>query len=90
RELNQLAHKIRQLELPLLVHRFIFGILKPDSPTPSPVAEAPINNLPLIMENIYVYNSTRVVYYAPSDMSSLKGMHHKRIRSAQSWYGGRP
>ncbi|KAH9033641.1 hypothetical protein EDB85DRAFT_1864327 [Lactarius pseudohatsudake] len=88
RELNRLAHKIRQPELPLLVRRFIFGILKPDSPTP--VAEAPIDNLPLITENIYVYNSARVVYYAPSDMSSLKGMHHERIRSAQSWYGGRP
>jgi len=37
-----------------------------------------------------VYNSARVVYYAPSDISGLKGMHRERIRSTQSWYGGRP
>ncbi len=88
RDLNQLARKIRQLELPLLVRRFIFGILNPDSPTP--VVEVPIDDLPHITEKVYVYNSARVVYYAPSDISGLRGMHRERIRSTRSWYRGRP
>ncbi|KAH9017740.1 hypothetical protein EDB83DRAFT_2508493 [Lactarius deliciosus] len=87
-ELDRLTCKIGQPELPLLVHCFIFGVLNPDSPTPA--AEVPVDNLPLITEKIYVYNSARMVYYAPSDMSSLRGMHHERIWSARSWYGGRP
>jgi hypothetical protein len=37
-----------------------------------------------------MYNSARVVYYAPSDISGLRGIHRERIRSTRSWYGGRP
>jgi hypothetical protein len=87
-DLYLLSQKIRQPDFPLLVRRFLFAALNPDSPpTPTTVDNL---NLPDITENIYVYNSARVVYYAPSDISGLKGMHRERIRSTQSWYGGRP
>jgi hypothetical protein len=89
-DLYRLAQKIKHHNLPLLVRRFLFGAMNPDSPTP--IAEVPSNHLPDIPENlkVYVYNSARVVYYAPSDISGLRGMHRERIRSTSSWYGGRP
>ena len=84
-ELNLLAQKIRQPDLPLLTHRFLFRVLNPDSPVP-----ATANNLPKITEKIYVYSSAWVIYYVPSDISGLGGMHRERIRSVQSWYSGQP
>ncbi|KAF8954137.1 hypothetical protein BDZ97DRAFT_1634965, partial [Flammula alnicola] len=46
------------------------------------------NELPDISGKTYVYNSARAVFYAPSDLSGLGGLHHERIRSVSSWYGG--
>ena len=85
----QLARKIDQPELPLLVRHFLYGVLYPDSPTPS--ADLAPGALPDIPENlkVYVYHSARVVYYAPSDISGLRGMHQERIRSTSCWYRGR-
>jgi len=84
-ELNLLAWKIKQPDLPRLARRFLFSTLNPDSPIPTAV-----NDLPEITGKIYVYNSAHVVYYAPSDFSGLRGMHRERIRSAASWHSGRP
>jgi hypothetical protein len=90
RNIFQLARKIDQPGLPQLVHRFLYGVLNPNSPTP--IADLAPDNLPVIPENfrVYVYGSARVVYYAPSDVSGLRGMHQERIRSTSRWYGGRP
>ena len=85
REINLLAQKIRQPNLPQLARRFLFGALNPDLPIP-----AAVNDLPDIAGKVYVYNSAHVVFYAPSKFSGMRGMHHERIRSAPSWYSGRP
>ncbi|KAJ3505225.1 hypothetical protein NLJ89_g7528 [Agrocybe chaxingu] len=82
RDIYELAHKIKQPDLPLLARRFLYGVLNHNSPTPA--AAVPIDNLPDITEKVYVYNSARVVYYAPSDVSGLRGMHRERIRSVRS------
>ncbi|KAJ6544946.1 hypothetical protein B0H10DRAFT_2386391 [Mycena sp. CBHHK59/15] len=37
-----------------------------------------------------MYNSARAVFYAPSDVSGIGGMHHERIRAVNSWYCGPP
>ena len=42
-ELNLLAQKIRQPDLPLLTHRFLFRVLNPDSPVPA-TAKQPAKN----------------------------------------------
>ena len=84
RDLQSLAQKIRQPDLPRLAHQFLFGALNPDAPIPA------LDDLPEITEPIYVHNSARVVFYAPSDFSGLRGMHQERIRSAASWHHGRP
>ena len=70
--------------------RFLYSILYPNSPTP--IADLAPDDLPLIPKNlkVYVYNSARVVYFAPSDVSGVRGMHQERIRSTSSWYGGCP
>ncbi|KAJ7899505.1 hypothetical protein B0H14DRAFT_2278305, partial [Mycena olivaceomarginata] len=41
-------------------------------------------------ERVYLYNSARAVFYAPSDVSGIGGMHHERIRATKSWYRGPP
>ena len=85
RQLNLLALKIKQPDLPRLTRRFLFNSLNPDSPIPIAV-----NDLPEITGKIRLYNSAHVVYYAPSDVSGMRGMHHERIRSTVSWHSGRP
>jgi hypothetical protein len=84
RKLYRLAQRIRQPDLPLLARQFLFSELNPNLPIPS------VDHLPEITGKIYMYNSARVVYYAPSDISGLRGMHREWIRSTRSWYGGRP
>lgn len=90
RNIFQLARKINQPELPQLVRHFLYGVLNPDPPTASD--DLASGTLPDIPENlkVYVYQSARVVYYAPSDISGLRGMHQERIRSTSRWYCGRP
>ncbi|KAN0126130.1 hypothetical protein V8E53_015345 [Lactarius tabidus] len=43
-----------------------------------------------ITGKVYIYNSAHVVFYVPSNFSGLRGMHHKQIRSAPSWYSDAP
>ncbi|KAJ3513244.1 hypothetical protein NLJ89_g3056 [Agrocybe chaxingu] len=88
RDIYLLARCIRQPDLPLLTRRFLFGVLYPKSRTPP--AAIPIDQLPQITGKVYVFNSARAVYYAPSDISGLGGMHHKRIRSVRLWYSSHP
>ena len=83
RELDLLAQKIRQPDLPLLARQFLFRVLNPNSPVP-----ATADSLLKITEKIYMYSSACVVYYVPSDISGLGGMHRERIRSVQLWYSG--
>ena len=86
----QLTQKIDQPKLPQLVRRFLYSVLYPNLPTP--IANLAPDDLPLIPKNlrVYIYNSARVVYFAPSDVSGVRGMHQERIRSTSSWYGGHP
>jgi hypothetical protein len=90
RNIFQLAWKIDQPGLPQLVRCFLYGVLNPNSPTP--IADLAPDDLPVIPENfrVYVYGSARIIYYVPSDVSGLRGMHQERIRLTSRWYGGRP
>ena len=78
-QLNLLALKIKQPDLPQLTRRFLFNSLNPDLPIPIAV-----NDLPEITEKIHLYNSAHVMYYVPSDVSGMRAMHHEQIRSMSS------
>ncbi|KAF8804198.1 hypothetical protein BYT27DRAFT_7302293 [Phlegmacium glaucopus] len=79
RELNALAVHVNQPDLPNLLHYFLHDQL----PTLNPTR---IN----ITSPIYVYHSAVAHFYAPSDPSGLRGMHHERIRSTPTWRGTGP
>ncbi|KAF9530756.1 hypothetical protein CPB83DRAFT_920826 [Crepidotus variabilis] len=83
-----LARHVQQQDLPVLLRRFLYQQLHPDSNIPA--TQIPNNQLPLpsTHHRIHVYNSARAVFYAPSDLSGLGGLRHERIRSTKSWYGG--
>ena len=44
--------------------------------------------LPTGLGTVRLYNSARAVFYAPSDLSGVSGMHQERIRATRSWYRG--
>jgi hypothetical protein len=69
-----------------LIRRFLFDQLNPDAPLPG--ARIQLDQCPEFSERVFLYNSARAVFYAPSDVSGVGGMHHERIRATKSWYRG--
>ena len=81
RDIYLLASAVKQPQLPLLTRRFLFDTLNPESDVPA--SRLPDAELPDIPGKVYVYNSARAVFYAPSDLSGIGGMRHERIRSVR-------
>lgn len=50
----------------------------------------PNDSLPHATGTVRVYSSAKAVFFAPSDLSGLGGMHHEQIRATSSWRGGPP
>ncbi|KAF7333067.1 hypothetical protein MVEN_02371300 [Mycena venus] len=88
RDVHHLAVHIGQPRLHELIRRFLYDQLNPDAATAG--GQAPISDCPEFSERIYVFNSARAVFYAPSDVCGVGGMHHERIRATKSWYRGPP
>ncbi|KAJ6591937.1 hypothetical protein B0H10DRAFT_1925050 [Mycena sp. CBHHK59/15] len=88
REVHQLAVHIRQPRLHELIRRFLFDQMHPHAAIPG--GRVPIADCPEFSERVFMYNSARAVFYAPSDVCGIGGMHHERIRATQSWYRGPP
>ncbi|KAJ7932345.1 hypothetical protein B0H13DRAFT_2518823 [Mycena leptocephala] len=89
REVHQLAEYVDQPRLCELIRRFLYDQLNPDAPMPG--GRIPLEQCPVFVnERIYIFNSARAVFYAPSDVSGVGGMHHERIRATKSWYRGPP
>ncbi|KAJ6565156.1 hypothetical protein DFH09DRAFT_1474524 [Mycena vulgaris] len=84
RDVHQLAVYAGQPRLHELIRRFLFEQLYP-------LADAvPLEQYPQFSERVFIYNSARAVFYAPSDVCGIGGMHHERIRAVKSWYRGPP
>ncbi|KAK7027767.1 hypothetical protein R3P38DRAFT_2623597 [Favolaschia claudopus] len=88
RDVHQLAAHIHQPRLHELIRRFLYDQFHPDAPVSG--AQAPIDDCPEFAERVYMYSSARAVFYAPSDVCGVGGMHHERIRATKSWYRGPP
>jgi hypothetical protein len=86
RDIYLLSQHLKQPQLPLLTRRFLYSRLNPD--TTEGLSHIPEDTLPDIHGKVYVYNSARAVFYAPSDVSGVGGMRHERIRAVKSWYSG--
>ncbi|KAJ7065172.1 hypothetical protein C8F01DRAFT_1366212 [Mycena amicta] len=88
RNIHELAIHVEQPRLHELVRRFLFDQLNPDSELDG--MEIPLELCPAFEGRVYKYNSARAIFYAPSDVCGVGGMHHERIRAVESWYGGGP
>ncbi|KAG2050603.1 hypothetical protein BDR06DRAFT_983915 [Suillus hirtellus] len=77
-----------QLDLPHfpgMIQEFLHDQLhsmNPDPPHFDPMTA------PIFLGKATLFNSAAVTFYAPSDLSSTRGMHHEYIRSTPSWWGG--
>ncbi|KAJ6595383.1 hypothetical protein B0H10DRAFT_2179268 [Mycena sp. CBHHK59/15] len=71
-----------------LIRRFLFDQFNPNAPIPG--GRIALSQCPDFSERIFLYNSARAVFYAPSDVSGIGGKHHERIRATKSWYRGPP
>jgi hypothetical protein len=70
----------------LNVKSLMFDQLNPDAPVAG--GRIPLEQCPDFAERVFIFNSARAVFYAPSDVSGVGGMHHERIRATKSWYLG--
>ncbi|KAF5372219.1 hypothetical protein D9758_004938 [Tetrapyrgos nigripes] len=88
RDINTLAAYINQPTLPILLRQFLY--------TQQHLANGPQGcNVPLAScpelernQKVFLHNSAKATFFAPSDMSGLGGMRHERIRSTTSWRRG--
>ncbi|KAF5373982.1 hypothetical protein D9615_009931 [Tricholomella constricta] len=81
-----LARHLNLRCLPELTRRYLYDVENPDAPIPG--TQVPTADLPHITGTMRIYTSARAVFYAPSDLSGIGGLHHERIRATRSWYGG--
>ncbi|KAJ7933217.1 hypothetical protein B0H13DRAFT_2227419 [Mycena leptocephala] len=85
RDVHQLGQYTGQPRLQELIRRFLFNHLNPDH-----AGDVALDDCPDFFERVFMYNSARAVFYAPSDVCGIGGMHHERIRTTKSWYHGPP
>ncbi|KAK7000783.1 hypothetical protein R3P38DRAFT_3053065 [Favolaschia claudopus] len=88
RDVHQLGAYIGHPRLHELIRRFLYDQLHPNAAVSG--AQAPIADCPEFAERVFMYSSARAVFYAPSDVCGVGGMHHERIRATTSWYRGPP
>ncbi|KAI0691935.1 hypothetical protein BC835DRAFT_1534514 [Cytidiella melzeri] len=87
-DLNRLADHINQPHFPVLLQRFLFDQLHPESPYG---AEAvPVHALPIVRGTLSIFHSATATFYAPSDTSGRYGMYRERIRSTPRWHSNGP
>ncbi|KAI0319057.1 hypothetical protein OF83DRAFT_1228665 [Amylostereum chailletii] len=86
RPVDMLATTINIPHLQELIRRFLYDRQFPDSEI-SPV-DAALASCPHFDRHVTVFPSAVAIFYAPSDLSGIGGMHCERIRSTASWRHG--
>ena len=80
------AQLLMQPQFPILVRRFLYDQLYPDSAITSRLVFQ--ESLPMIDGRIEVFNSAVATFRAPSDISGVNGMRREHIRAMPSWRNG--
>ena len=75
-------------DLPNHICRFLFSQHHPDNPFPT--RDQDISLSTIFNDKISVFHSATATYYAPSDHSSIFGMHKQCIWSTPIWRQGPP
>lgn len=75
-----------QPQFPMLVRRFLYDQLYPDSAITSRLVFP--GSLPMIDGRIEVFNSAIATFRSPSDISGINGMRREHIRATPSWRNG--
>jgi hypothetical protein len=75
-----------QPQFPMLVQRFLYDQLYPDSAITS--RSVLPESLPIIEGRLEVFNSAVATFRSPSDISGINGMHREHIRAMTSWRSG--
>lgn len=83
RDINSLATCVACPYLPALTRRFLYDQLRTEADPISDDVE--LSECPAITTKVYVYHSAVAAFYAPSDVSGIRGMKRERIRSTPSW-----
>ena len=80
------ARLLMRPQFPILMRRFLYDQLYPDSAITSRLVSP--DSLPMIDGKIEVFNSAIATFRAPSDISGITGMHREHIRATPSWRNG--
>lgn len=80
------AEKLELPTLSIMIRRFLYDQLYPDSQIPS--SQLGITAYPKFNSTISIFYSASAIYRAPSDVYSINGMRHEYIRATPSWRGG--
>ena len=75
-----------QPQFPLLMRRFLYDQLYPDSAILSRLVLP--ESLPIFDGKIEIFNSAIATFRAPSDISGITGMRREHIRAMPSWRNG--
>ncbi|KAJ7744828.1 hypothetical protein B0H14DRAFT_2305984, partial [Mycena olivaceomarginata] len=73
RDVHQLAVYLGQPRLHELIRRFLYDQFNPGAPIPG--GRVPISDCPEFSERVFIYNSARAIFHAPSDVCGVGGMH---------------
>ena len=84
--LNNAAQQLQQSMFPILVKKFLYRQLYPNSEIS--FADAMKNSYFEIDSKIHVHNSAVATFRAPSDICGIYGMRREHIRATSSWRGG--
>jgi hypothetical protein len=70
------------------IQRFLFDQINPESDIAG--ADVVLSACPAYSGRVFIHHSASAVYYAPSDLSGIGGMHREIIRAVPSWRNGPP
>ncbi|KAJ8701478.1 hypothetical protein PTI98_000250 [Pleurotus ostreatus] len=85
RRMDLLAEHVNVPELHGLTRRFLYDHLYPHAHYSS--NDITLDDCPEIHSKVSVYHSAVATFFAPSDMSGIRGMRRERIRSTPDWRG---
>jgi hypothetical protein len=81
-DIQDLAASVQQPDLPLALCKFLFLFRNPDSISTPPS----LPNLPQFHGCVNIHYLALAMFFMPSNLCGVGGMHQEQIRSTLSWY----